>query len=97
MAFNKEKVMDRRRAKFVEKGQIDKAIKEYLKIVPRTIRRTSAIWLKIGDLYAKKGTKQEATETYLQGRAASTATRASSSKPSRSTSRSSSSTRASST
>ncbi len=62
MAFNKEKVMDAAR-KFVDKGQIDKAVKEYLRIVhedPKDVR----VWLKIGDLYAKKGSKQEAIETY---------------------------------
>lgn len=64
MAFNKEKVMDAAR-KFVDKGQIDKAVKEYLRIVqedPKDVR----VWLKIGDLYAKKGAKQDAIETYLQ-------------------------------
>ncbi|MBA3456642.1 MAG: tetratricopeptide repeat protein [Deltaproteobacteria bacterium] len=51
--------------KFVDKGQIDKAVKEYLRIVqedPKDVR----VWLKIGDLYAKKGGKQEAIETYLK-------------------------------
>src|SRR4051794_35887860 len=51
--------------KFVDKGQIDKAVKEYLRIVqedPRDVR----VWLKIGDLYAKKGAKQDATDTYLK-------------------------------
>ena len=64
MAFNKEKVMDAAR-KFVDKGQIDKAVKEYLRIVhedPKDVR----VWLKIGDLYAKKGSKDEAAETYLK-------------------------------
>lgn len=64
MAFNKNKVMDSAR-KYVEKGQTDKAIKEYLRVVredPKDVR----VWLKIGDLYAKKGAKQEATETYLK-------------------------------
>ena len=64
MAFNKEKVMDAAR-KFVDKGQIDKAVKEYLRIVqedPKDVR----VWLKIGDLYAKKGAKQEAIETYAK-------------------------------
>jgi tetratricopeptide (TPR) repeat protein len=64
VALNKEKVMDAAR-KFVDKGQIDKAVKEYLRIVnedPKDVR----IWLKIGDLYAKKGAKQEATDTYLK-------------------------------
>src|SRR5436190_17828012 len=51
--------------KFVDKGQIDKAVKEYLRIVredPKDVR----VWLKIGDLHARKGQKQEATETYLK-------------------------------
>jgi len=64
VAFNKEKVMDAAR-KFVDKGQIDKAVKEYLRIVqedPKDVR----VWLKIGDLYAKKGAKQDATDTYLK-------------------------------
>ena len=62
MAFNKNKVMDSAR-KAYDKKQYDKAVKEYLKIVkqdPKDVR----IWLKIGDLYAKKGSKPEATETY---------------------------------
>ncbi|MEO8551009.1 MAG: tetratricopeptide repeat protein, partial [Kofleriaceae bacterium] len=40
-------------------------MKEYLRIVsedPKDVR----VWLKIGDLYAKKGAKQEATDTYLK-------------------------------
>jgi tetratricopeptide (TPR) repeat protein len=64
VAFNKEKVMDAAR-KFVDKGQIDKAVKEYLRIVqedPKDVR----VWLKIGDLYAKKGAKQDAIDTYLK-------------------------------
>ncbi len=64
MAFNKEKVMEAAR-KFVDKGQVDKAIKEYLRVVkedPQDVR----VWLKVGDLYAKKGAKQEASETYLK-------------------------------
>ena len=64
MAINKNKLMDAAR-KARDKGQVDKAIKEYLKIVredPKDVR----VWLKIGDLYAKKGAKNEATETYLK-------------------------------
>src|SRR5215510_5978137 len=64
VAFNKEKVMDAAR-RFVDKGQIDKAVKEYLRIVqedPKDVR----VWLKIGDLYEKKGSKQEAIETYAK-------------------------------
>ena len=59
MAINKNKLMDAAR-KARDKGQVDKAIKEYLKIVkedPKDVR----VWLKIGDLYAKKGEKNEAT------------------------------------
>ena len=51
--------------KFVDKGQIDKAVKEYLRVVkedPKDVR----VWLKIGDLYAKQGSKQDASETYLK-------------------------------
>src|SRR5438876_6879869 len=64
MAINKNKVMEAAQ-KLVEKGQTDKAIKEYLKVVqedPKDVR----VWLKIGDLYAKKGAKSEATETYMK-------------------------------
>ncbi len=64
MAVNKNKLMDAAR-KAVEKGQVDRAIKEYLKVVsedPDDVR----VWLKIGDLYAKRGSKQEATDTYLK-------------------------------
>lgn len=51
--------------RFADKGQLDKAIKEYLRVVqddPHDVR----VWLKIGDLYVKKGSKREATETYLR-------------------------------
>ncbi|PIE19559.1 MAG: hypothetical protein CSA65_01930 [Proteobacteria bacterium] len=51
--------------KYVQKGQHDKAIREYAKVVeedPRDVR----IWLKIGDLYAKKGSKEQAVDTYLK-------------------------------
>ena len=62
MAFNKNKVMDAAR-RYVDKGQIDKAIKEYNRVVkedPKDVR----VWLKIGDLHAKKGAKAEAVDTY---------------------------------
>src|SRR5262249_49170399 len=64
VAINKQKVLETAQ-RFVEKGQTDKAIKEFLKIVeedPRDVR----IWLKIGDLYARKRAKAEATQTYLR-------------------------------
>lgn len=62
--INKNKVIAAAQ-KFVQKGQYDKAIKEYIKIVeedPRDVR----IWLKIGDLYAKKNASKEAVDTYLK-------------------------------
>ncbi len=64
MALNKEKVMDGAR-KLAEKNQLDKAIKEYLRVVqedPKDLR----VWLKIGDLHLKRGAKQDATEVYLK-------------------------------
>ncbi|MCP4446163.1 MAG: tetratricopeptide repeat protein [Myxococcales bacterium] len=64
MAINRNKVMDAGR-KAYEKGQYDKAIKEYLKVVkedPKDVR----VWLKIGDIYAKKDSKGEATDTYMK-------------------------------
>ena len=51
--------------RYVDKGQLDKAVKEYLRVVaeePGDVR----VWLKIGDLYVKTGAKREATETYLR-------------------------------
>jgi pilus assembly protein FimV len=64
LAFNKNKVMEVAR-RYTDKGQLDKAIKEYLRVVtddPQDVR----VWLKIGDLYVKKGAKREATETYVR-------------------------------
>ncbi len=49
--------------RFVQRGQLDKAIREYHKIVdedPRDVR----IWLKIGDLQARKGDNADAVDTY---------------------------------
>jgi tetratricopeptide (TPR) repeat protein len=51
--------------KFVQKGQFDKAIKEYQRIideVPRDIR----VLLKIGELYQKRGDNKEAAATLLR-------------------------------
>lgn len=51
--------------RFSDKGQLDKAIREYMRVVeddPGDVR----VWLKIGDLHVKKGAKREATETYLR-------------------------------
>jgi pilus assembly protein FimV len=62
--LNRSKVINAAQ-KFVQKGQYERAIREYTKIVeedPRDVR----IWLKIGDLCARKGAKQEAVDTYLK-------------------------------
>ena len=62
--INKNKVIAAAQ-KYVQKGQHARAIREYQKVVdddPREVR----IWLKIGDLYAKKGDKQNAVDTYLK-------------------------------
>jgi tetratricopeptide (TPR) repeat protein len=51
--------------KFTAKGQFEKAIAEYRKIVkedPADIRT----WLKMGDLYTRMGARKEATDTYLR-------------------------------
>jgi tetratricopeptide (TPR) repeat protein len=49
--------------KLVEKGQFEKAIKEFVKVVQQDDKDVR-IWLKIGDLYAKIGKKHEAAEVY---------------------------------
>ncbi len=62
MALNKNKVIASAQ-KFTQKGQLDRAIKEYRSIVeedPDDVR----IWLKIGDLYTKKGSISQAVATY---------------------------------
>lgn len=51
--------------KYIQKGSYDRAIREYAKIIeedPRDVR----IWLKIGDLYARKKSISEAVDTYLK-------------------------------
>ena len=60
--INKNKVIATAQ-KYVQKGNYDRAIREYTRIVeedPRDVR----VWLKIGDLHAKKNDKNAATDTY---------------------------------
>ena len=60
--INKNKVINTAQ-KYVQKGNYDRAIREYTRVVeedPRDVR----VWLKIGDLYAKKNDKNAATDTY---------------------------------
>ncbi len=59
---NKEKFISQAQ-KLVEKGQFDKAIREYLKIVAED-ENDIRIWIRIGDLYVKLGQKNEAVENY---------------------------------
>lgn len=64
MAINKNKVIAAAQ-KYVQKGQLDRAIREYYRVVeddPTDVRT----WLKIGDLQARKEAFEEATETYLR-------------------------------
>ncbi|MCA9537897.1 MAG: tetratricopeptide repeat protein, partial [Myxococcales bacterium] len=62
MALNKNKVIAAAQ-RFAQKGQYDRAIAEYRTIVdedPDDVR----IWLKIGDLHARKGSTGQAIATY---------------------------------
>ncbi|HOX45739.1 MAG TPA: tetratricopeptide repeat protein [Myxococcota bacterium] len=64
MAINKNKINDAA-LKFVQKGQLKKAIKEYDKILaedPADVRTL----LKKGDLLVRAGERSDAVETYLQ-------------------------------
>jgi tetratricopeptide (TPR) repeat protein len=59
---NKEKLIAAAQ-KLVEKGQFDKAVREYLKVVAED-DTDIRIWIRIGDLYVKIGQKNEAIENY---------------------------------
>ncbi len=64
MAINKNKINDNA-LKFVQKGQIKKAIKEYEKILAEDANDVRTL-LKKGDLLVRVGEKGEAIGTYLQ-------------------------------
>ncbi len=51
--------------KFLERGQIDKALAEFGKVVQEDPKDTRT-WLKMGELYAKRGDSPKATEIYLK-------------------------------
>jgi len=51
--------------KFVQKGQYDKAIKEYLKLIEAD-PKDSRILQKVGDLYQKKGEPERAADYFLK-------------------------------
>ncbi|MCC7535427.1 MAG: tetratricopeptide repeat protein [Deltaproteobacteria bacterium] len=64
MSLDRDKVFASAQ-KYLQKGQVDKAIQEYLRVVkedPADVRTL----LKIGDLYVKKGSRLEACRTYQQ-------------------------------
>ena len=61
---NKNKIINQAQ-KFIQKGQWDKAIKELQKLVaedPSDVRTL----LKLGDVFAKKGDREQATKVYKQ-------------------------------
>ena len=62
MAINRNKVLDAAR-KYQSRGQYDKAIAQYKKLVDSDKRDVRSL-LKIGDLYVRKGDRGSAIETY---------------------------------
>lgn len=62
MAFNKNKVIALAQ-KYIQKGQLDRAIAEYEKILDED-KKDIRTRLKIGDLYAKKGDNPGAAKVY---------------------------------
>ncbi len=62
MAINRNKVLDAAR-KYQSRGQYDKAIAQYEKLVGADKRDVRSL-LKIGDLYVRKGDRGSAIETY---------------------------------
>ncbi len=51
--------------KFIERGQLDKALGEFTKVVQEDPKDTRT-WLKMAELHAKRGANAEATEIYLR-------------------------------
>ena len=64
MAINKDKVRAAAQ-KYLQKGQIDKAIREFQRLVDEAPSDVRTL-LKIGDLYARKGDAEAATQTYTR-------------------------------
>ena len=62
MAINRRKVIDTAR-KHLSRGQFDKAIAQYEKLV-KSDRRDVRSLHKIGEIYLRKGDKEQAVETY---------------------------------
>ena len=64
MAVTKNRIIEQAQ-KFTAKGQLEKAIAEYHKLL-ETDPNDMRTWLKVGDLYTRMGSRKEATETYLK-------------------------------
>ena len=64
MSINRNKVLDAAR-KYQARGQYDKAIGQYQKLVAADKRDVRSL-LKVGDLYVRKGDRGKAIETYEQ-------------------------------
>ena len=64
MSVNKNKITAQAQ-KYTAKGQFEKAILEYRKIL-KSDANDIRTWLKMGDLYTRMGARKEATETYLK-------------------------------
>ena len=64
MVVNKNKITAQAQ-KFTARGQFEKAILEYRKIL-KSDANDIRTWLKMGDLYTRMGARKEATETYLK-------------------------------
>ncbi len=61
---NKEKLIEAAQ-QLAEKGQLDKALREYLKVAAED-EQDVLVWVRIGDLYVKLGQKGEAIANYLR-------------------------------
>ncbi len=64
MAVNKRKILENAQ-KYLQKGSLDKALKEYRSLVDLDPRDTSAR-LKLGDIHLRLGDKDEAVAAYLK-------------------------------
>lgn len=64
MAMDRSKAIVRAQ-KFIQKGQLDKAIAEYEKVV-RVDPKDVIIRLRLGDLYVKAGRKEDAIKEYME-------------------------------
>ncbi len=64
MSINRNKILDAAR-RFQSKGQYDKAIAQYRKLVDADRKDVRSL-LKIGDLYVRKGNRSSAIDTYQQ-------------------------------